>query len=442
MAKHGRLVQFNSLEINFGKARDWDSDERRYQYLGHHLMLKYFTITGMEEDPEGHFEYSSLATMLKYGSRDLRSLTIDGIAPLSYLKGSLTFPRLEEFTISKPFYSAYGLPESSKTETLGWLLRDAPNLKRISVADFQSLRFFPDEILTRVKLQGLLKVGLWRKQDVSLLCQVSKKISGMEGLRLYEPPSDLELDGDVRHQFDSAVERMLQRDHHRLKSIEIFGLYSLSSLSHPPFSNLLKLSINRWNVETLEDLWDAMASVNFAIAMPKLEEVEICIPTTGQYDQFGNYVHDAFWQNDWPIANYDDVRHCAPSVRKLTLDLEIRGIRVHPLQALFPNISSLQLKCTRQIDSTEWTVVPLADIWECWPQLEDLKKTWRGLSAIHSYDADFCGIHQEEVDMLAWEGREYLQNVHIVPIRPCILTMSSKHFHKSLSFALHNIYKQ
>ena len=95
-----------------------------------------------------------------------------------------------------------------------------------------------------------------------------------------EPPSDLELkpfgdgplDADVRHQFDTAVEPMLQTGHQRRN---IFGAYFLSSLSHPLFSNLSKLSLNRRIVGRFEELWDAMAPINFGTTMPKLEEVKI-----------------------------------------------------------------------------------------------------------------------------------------------------------------------
>ena len=81
-----------------------------------------------------------------------------------------------------------------------------------------------------------------------------------------------------------------------------------------------------------------MAPINAAKTKPKRQEMEISIPT-GKYNELGNYVDDSDWQNDWPPASYDDVRHSATSVQKLKLELEVHGMKVHSLQIPFQNIS-------------------------------------------------------------------------------------------------------
>ena len=45
------------------------------------------------------------------------------------------------------------------------------------------------------------------------------------------------------------------------------------------------------------------------------------------------------------------------------------------------------------------------------------------------YDADFLGIHEEEVEFLRGQDEDYLRSVHIVPIRASLLTMSSEFCH-------------
>ena len=82
---------------------------------------------------------------------------------------------------------------------------------------------------------------------------------------------------------------------------------------------------------------------------------------TGQCDQSGNYVHEPDWSNDWWTASYDDVRHCATSVRKLKLELEIHASRVYPLQALFLNISS-QRPRVKQSQGSHFTQVNSSDL--------------------------------------------------------------------------------
>ena len=40
----------------------------------------------------------------------------------------------------------------------------------------------------------------------------------------------------------------------------------------------------------------------------------------------------------------------------------------------------------------------------------------------------FCGIHEEEAIYLRKQEKEFLEKVHIVPIQPSLLTMSSECF--------------
>ena len=42
---------------------------------------------------------------------------------------------------------------------------------------------------------------------------------------------------------------------------------------------------------------------------------------------------------------------------------------------------------------------------------------------LENFDAEFCGIYEDEVGLLWKKGEEYLKNVNVVAIRPCIATM-------------------
>ena len=172
--------------------------------------------------------------------------------------------------------------------------------------------------------------------------------------------------------------------------------------------------------QRLGELWNTIASINFERALPRLEEVEIAIslwyPINGDEDVY----------REWPIVNSADIINCSITVRKLKLDLHIKKINLRPFQALFPNASALHLHSNGyRFSDRARDFAPFEEIWNCWPQLQELKFYGQNNSLNRNYDSDFCGIHEEEADLLRQEGKEYLERVHIVPIKPCLLTMPS-----------------
>ena len=68
---------------------------------------------------------------------------------------------------------------------------------------------------------------------------------------------------------------------------------------------------------------------------------------------------------------------------------------------------------------------PYKDIFRFWPNLKHVYI--RGQLPVgmetSNFDADFCGIYQEELELLRDKGEEYLEKVQIVPVRPCLSTM-------------------
>ena len=72
-----------------------------------------------------------------------------------------------------------------------------------------------------------------------------------------------------------------------------------------------------------------------------------------------------------------------------------------------------------------------AQIWDLWPKLEIVKIKAGRVHLYGYYDADFCGIHEEEANHLREQEDQFLRLVHIVPIKPCLTTMLSESF-KSL----------
>ena len=69
---------------------------------------------------------------------------------------------------------------------------------------------------------------------------------------------------------------------------------------------------------------------------------------------------------------------------------------------------------------------PFASLWLQLPQLESFHLIDSIVLATENFDAEFLGIHDEEVERLRQEDDETLEKIHIVPIRPSVLTMTRK----------------
>ena len=414
-----------------------------------YLQLRYLGIYG--SDCKYH---KPLAPLLKKNHNQLRSLTISNAYPFQRLQTTdwhPRFPRLEDFSIAytypedanASFYLEHESEESQR-DILSWLLKDAPNLKRINLAALELLKIVPEDLLTRVDLESSAQIHLTSKKSMEAfvnmprtrfsLCHIRIFESSSQGWQCshsYYPPEydDEPVDLGLRPQFDLEVEQALQNHHQHLQTIEVVGVYPLlSNLSHPPLSKLSKLTISMWE-QRLDELWSTIDSINFERAVPRLEEVEIVInywyPIDGGEDVY----------NEWPMTNNADIINSSKTVRKLKLDLHVKKINLRPFQTLFPNASILHLHLNgyKFLDRRR-DFAPVEEIWECWPQLEELKFFGQNNFLNRNYDSDFCGIHVEEVNLLRQKGSEYLQNVHIVPIKPCLLSMPSTFYSPSLFF--------
>ena len=71
----------------------------------------------------------------------------------------------------------------------------------------------------------------------------------------------------------------------------------------------------------------------------------------------------------------------------------------------------------------ERDALPLSEFFELWPDLEELLITGDHNHLVRSYDSDFCGINDEEAELLRGKDEEFLEAVHIVPTKPSLTLM-------------------
>ena len=185
--------------------------------------------------------------------------------------------------------------------------------------------------------------------EVKLLRAISEKGSGLNVLSIaipshLDPPQLIPggalavEDPNLFPQFDSALERLFQRNPQGLKKLKFLCPYPLVQLSLPPFCNLSEFSIASSTERQLDILWNVIASINFERDMPILKEVEIC-PNDRRW------VHQQVARTAWPDARVENLVHFSSTVRKLTLSTRsAREIDLRPLQTLFPDILELDLR--------------------------------------------------------------------------------------------------
>ena len=101
-----------------------------------------------------------------------------------------------------------------------------------------------------------------------------------------------------------------------------------------------------------------------------------------------------------------------------------KKLHLSPLTNAFPCISHLELNlkgASFKIGSFR----TFGNIPELWPKLEELRLSFLSSCMKKNLDAEFGGIN-EEVDFLRQQNNDYLAAVYLLPVRPCLLTMSGQ----------------
>ena len=290
MKQNGRFVPFNYLRINFSKQCTKEKstgDEILYSNVISELELTGLSVTGSAfSDCEHH---SPLHMVLKHKSKDLRTLKVDNTEPFSRFGFGSTsgwfphFAKLEELRLEELSCSWKDISRFQ------WLLKHAPNLKRIFSRGLYCLESVSRDVLARVALHGKLEtIGELNDKEVDLLSAIADRFSGLKELVFkevgpnpfdfgedghkyfdYEPPEGrVELE-KRRKRCKTALEKLLQAAQQSLEIMKTNGIYHLSQFSHPPLTNLSKLGLI---LRTWYD-WNDMASMDFQRSMPSLKEV-------------------------------------------------------------------------------------------------------------------------------------------------------------------------
>ena len=204
--------------------------------------------------------------------------------------------------------------------------------------------------------------------------------------------------------FFHVLQRLLVSSCETLKTIAIVGTnIPLNSLTCPPLVAVKFLDVST-NPSPKDNLLMLFRSINYPKLLPALFQVTM---------YYYNYRTTSYVVSNVPFES-----HPSTSLKSFRFDAQL----MLPLQELsqsFPNVSLVSISSKPRVGA-----IPYKDLWACWDQLEVILVEEQDLS--ENFDMDFLGIDPEEVDVLRELDDASLERMHIVPIRPSILTKPRK----------------
>ena len=216
------------------------------------------------------------------------------------------------------------------------------------------------------------------------------------------------------------AQSLLQSSCKSIVELSVMPACVLKEISFAPLENLTFLSLSSCNESG--HIMTTLQLIEFGRLFPKLQRVEVSasdqqaqdLEVPARHPEFNN---EGEWDHDWDPQSFSTTTTTA-----LTLTGHIRSFSFRQLHKSFPAVVDLSTKPGMSDAHT----VPYALIFRLWPNLRTLAITGTTVDQLRNCDAEFCGINQEEVELLKSVDEEHLRDVYIVPVRPCVTTMSSK----------------
>ena len=449
MVAQGRVIPFNRLSLfshqkcpQYSNVKTSEENLESVNTVQCQFVVKHLRAFIIDFNQSECSFHQPLSKLLSPNRRsELRTLTVRDIRLLCEILSEVgwesSFTKLQEFSIvGDPDIPEEDLP--AVKDTVASLLKLAPNLVGIVALNPLALKLIPEE---KYGLLKALEFKLNETEIMDMFRKIAKQSCQVEKFLVHEPPalteyedeeSDEEFDVSDPHEFENAVQELVQNCHNSLRSISIKGSYSLAQFSHFPLTKLTKFKTQKLYDGTVWEFWDAIASVDYARVAPQLREMKIFMHTW-KWSWDGIYKPGYEAERVWPENSDNTVIYGCRSVTKLTLEAIVAKLNLPLLKSFLPNIVELELwvRHTARIEG-EAEVPDISEIFQLWPGLKELIIRGEDNCLKRSYDADFCGIHAEEVELLMEKDDNYLKAVHIVPIRPCLYTMTGKKLNSSL----------
>ena len=417
-----RIIPYNRLEL-FVEPVDWNcrlySEDCGPVELKSQLKLKYLKIVWDHRSRDADCdEHRTLKALLRQTCTELQKLELQYLSTTfeQYFDDWFpTFPKLEELVlVNVPAIT--GCKEHDKQKNiLTRLLDGAPKLRKIKANGFWTIESVPEEKYALLEVMEFDYSMQMHQDCIPKVLAAKPKLCELNILDFAQSVNR------SMSMLDQYLQQLLQDSAQSLESINLHGLCPLGKISLPSLGNLTKL-ILRSTFGVWKGYWTVLSSIDFERVMPLLKDLQVFIRISNGQDVYEDV---PLWPDPMENWNRNEISPTCRSLKKLRLQVEAGNLNFDLLKSVFPNIVSLTLKMdnNRALDRD---VMQLPDICEMWPDLEELEITGDYNFLERCYDADFCGIHEQEAEMLKEMGDEHLQRVKIVPIKPSIPTMRSK----------------
>ena len=174
----------------------------------------------------------------------------------------------------------------------------------------------------------------------------------------------------------------------------------------PPLVIVTELNVGTGTNENL--VLNVLRSINYPRLLPALSHVSL-----------------TFFE--WRVPNKilgntsNNALHPSASDRSVNLSVHLM-IALQDLSQIFPNVNVVHHFCHSNQPHVD--VMPYEELCAYWNHLGAIFVVGENLSG--NFDAEFLGINSEEVDVLREQDESSLERMHIVPVRPSILTKSRK----------------
>ena len=225
--------------------------------------------------------------------------------------------------------------------------------------------------------------------------------------------------------YNRMCQTLLKSCYGSLETLDVTGVQLVEKvmatfLDLPPFKKLSALGLR----DDDGDLLPLIQRIDFPRLFPNLTKVELTICSRELQPQqnhppaprAADNLEDQVFNSDFPNR--------AKTVSSLFISADFTRLNLRNVEQTFPEVT--QLAFFPFLDRDDHTVVPYSKIFKNWPNLKTLSVRDGFEYHVSNYDAEFCGINQEEAELLGTMDNEDLRRLHIVPIRPCVSTMPSK----------------
>ena len=411
VVKHSTSICVQKLE-----SKDYSSI-----LSGRNFILKFLSLDlppwGYEDEggncTEKCFRVQFIPKLLQAHAHSLEGITLRRIpATLEFNKETLDFalPKLTGMWLLDGFSQAESVSHFCPSLLFQNFLKMTINLTAINViVNSDDLKSFPSSFRRCIKSFSILGHG---PAPTSRLARASPKLVRLDMDHYEHYPSIV---GFKTH--CEAIEKLLTSSSTTLECLQIdtSTAAALYRMDLEVVSKLTDLTIIG-PPDHFRDrrLLVALQAFNFAQIFPKVYKIQVSHTNAMHPAQAYLTIPGSAQVTPEDVEGSDWKRN---SITELCLKNCQDGNCAPRLGKVFKNIKTLEAHSMSDFPRS---------LWSCFESsLEEMSLYFRLTRSKVNFDAKFCGIHPEEARDLQKKDAEFLQNVHITPVFPSLLGMTS-----------------